>query len=508
MQEGERWESKIRTGTGATLTSILKRLPSIWGDRRKARRLAASLPEYEGTLDLPDADTMYGWIEGICGTPHRRPGTPEGHRAERWVAEKFHEFGLPDVSMEPVPMTVWNAERWSLTAGGAAIPSFYVPNTGFTAAGGVKAPLVYVGTGKEANFARVEVAGKIVVADVTFPRMPTGILMRLMRACYALCDPDHSVALLASQYLNFARQNFIGGSTAETAPAQDVYWQAFRRGARGICLVLRDQPSNSNTHYGPYDGIMKPMPGLWIGKRDGVRMRELALAGAEATMVLEGSSGPGVMHNVWAVLPGLSDEAILVTSHHDSPFKGAVEDGAGVAQVLAQARAWSRIPRERRPKTLVFVVDAGHFYGSLGAHAFARAHKDLMARAKILFTLEHLAAKEVRESGEGYAETGRLALTVMFTTPDLGVIATVRKALERRRPAGVTASIPADFFGPAPTSDAAGYVLEAGVPVVSWIGCPYYLLDQHDTLDKVDKAALVPIAGTVAEMIGIRMAMT
>ena len=90
----------------------------------------------------------------------------------------------------------------------------------------------------------------------------------------------------------------------------------------------------------------------------------------------------------------------------------------------------------------------------------------------------------------------------------VGVIATVMKALERRRPPGVTASIPADFFGPAPTSDAAGYVLEAGVPVVSWIGCPYYLLDQHDTLDKVDKTALVPIAGTVAEMIGIRMAMT
>jgi hypothetical protein len=56
-----------------------------------------------------------------------------------------------------------------------------------------------------------------------------------------------------------------------------------------------------------------------------------------------------------------------------------------------------------------------------------------------------------------------------------------------------------------PTSDAAGYVPEAGIPVVSWIGCPYYLLDQHDTLDK---AAIVPVAGTVAEMIGIRMAVT
>ena len=248
------------------------------------------------------------------------------------------------------------------------------------------------------------------------------------------------------------------------------------------------------------------MPGLWIGKRDGLRLRGLARAGAEASVVLEGRSAPGNMHNVWAVLPGQSDETILVTSHHDSPFQGAVEDGAGVAQVLAQARAWSRVPLERRPKTLVFVVDAGHFYGSLGAHAFAREHKDLMSRVRLLVTLEHLGGKEVREEGEGYAETGRLALTVMFTTPEPSVIAVALKALEKM-PSGVTAPIPADFFGPAPTSDAAGYVLETGVPVISWIGCPYYLLDQHDTLDKVDRRSLVPIAGTVAEMIGIRMAM-
>ena len=52
------------------------------------------------------------------------------------------------------------------------------------------------------------------------------------------------------------------------------------------------------------------------------------------------------------------------------------------------------------------------------------------------------------------------------------------------------ASIPSDFFGGAPTSDASGYVIEAGVPVISWIGCPYYLLDSHDTLDKIDRDAL------------------
>jgi hypothetical protein len=503
--EEARWESKVKTGTGSTLAAVLKRLPSIWADRREARRLAATLPAYDGPLTLPDAATIYGWIEALCAAPHRRPGTAEGRRAEEWVADRLREAGVESVTMDPVPITVWSADRWSLKVDGAGIPSFYVINTGFTPAGGLRAPLAWAGTGTAADFAKVDVAGKIVVADVTFPRMPTGLMMRVMRACYALSDPDGAVALSTSQYLNFARQNFIGGCTASNAPAHDVYWQAVNRGAKGVCLILRDQPSNANTHYGPYDGIMKPIPGLWVGKLDGARLRERARAGADAEVVLEGRAEPGEMRNVWGVLPGQTDETVLVTSHHDSPFKGAIEDGAGVAQVLAQAHAWARVPRERRRRTMVFVIDAGHFYGSLGAHAFARAHADLMKRARLLLTLEHLGGKEVREEGGRYAETGRLALTVMFTTPDPRVIATVLRALDRK-PARVTAPIPSDFFGPAPTSDAAGYVLESGVPVVSWIGCPYYLLDEHDTLDKVDRGALAPIAATAAEILRVPMA--
>ena len=76
-----------------------------------------------------------------------------------------------------------------------------------------------------------------------------------------------------------------------------------------------------------------------------------------------------------------------------------------------------------------------------------------------------------------------------------------------RNPAKSVAVIPATLFGNAPTSDASGYVVEAGVPVISWIGCPYYLLDEYDTLDKIEISELKPIAETTAELIGIYMAM-
>ena len=500
------FESQIETDMGSTLLSLVKRIPAIWATRRRAHAIVASLPDFHASVPLPDADTLLGWIEDLCATEHRRPGSPEGRRGEDWLADRLRGFGVEQVTKDPIPIRVWSARRWSLRFPDEEMPSFFVVNTSFTGAEGVTAPLAYVGAGTPSDFAACSVAGKIVVADVPFPTLPTGVLMKLIRACYFLSDPEPDIRLRTRQVMNFARQNFLGGDTLESAPERDVYWQAVRRGAKGICLILRDQPTNSNTHYGPYDGIMKPLPGLWIGRDDGCRLRALAKDGVEATLTLEGEMEEGETHNVWGVLPGRSEEAILVTSHHDSPFQGATEDGAGVAQVLAQAWAWSKVPAGERPKTLVFVLTAGHFYGSIGCDTFVREHPEILERAKLAITLEHLGAKEVEARDDTYVPTGRSAFTVMFTTPQPEIVATAIKAL-RAKPARATALVPADLFGPAPTSDASGYVLGANLPVISWIGCPYYLLDQHDTLDKVERNDLLPICETAAELVKAHMAL-
>ncbi|MHA1359165.1 MAG: M28 family peptidase [Candidatus Helarchaeota archaeon] len=505
MQENggseERWEVSVKTLD--LLIGFVKSLPRIWMAKFRAKSLTQTLPSYDVPLNLPTSEEIFSWIEGICQTLHRRPGTPEGLQAEQWVANKLKTLGLKNVTLDPIPITIWTAKNWFLKVNGVEMPSFFVVNTGFTSSKGIKAPLVYVYDGASKFFQKIDVTGKIVVADVPFPYIPTGLLMKLMKvlgASYYISDPERSLTLRTGQYLNFVRRNFIGGTTADTARADDVYWQAYKRGAKAICLILRDQPSNCNSHYGPYDGIMKPMPGLWIGKYDGMELRKQAKRGAEAALKLEGTMEKGVMHNVWGVLPGISDEIVLITSHHDAPFRGATEDGAGLAQVLAQAKIWTSIPKERRAKTLVFVISAGHFYGSQGGHYFARKHLDLMKKVKILITLEHLAAKEVKEENQAYVTTNKLALTVMFTSNNPLTIAVAQNAL-KQKPAKMTIPIPSDMFAPAPTSDAAGYVVESGVPVISWIGCPYYLLDEYDTLDKIAQPELRPICETVTELI-------
>jgi hypothetical protein len=128
-----------------------------------------------------------------------------------------------------------------------------------------------------------------------------------------------------------------------------------------------------------------------------------------------------------------------------------------------------------------------------------------MAKTRVLITLEHLGGKEVAERDRRLVETGRPALTVMFTSGEPTTIASVIRALTRE-PARHTAAIPSDLIAPVPTSDASGYVVEAGVPVISWIGCPYYLLDEGDTLDMVDRRELPAIARTTAELIRTHMA--
>ena len=496
------WESKVDTNKAKLLARIARRLPSLWRQRRRIRSLVKSQPRLDVDLSLPSDDDIFSWIEELCVNPHRRPGSLWGQKAEDWLEAQLQAMGL-EVHKDPIPIHLWEAESWSLKVGGQEIPAFFVLNSAFTPKEGLHAPLVDLGTGREADYNRVDVSGKIVVAEITFPDLPTGPLMRLARLAYHLSDPNGELGFFDKQKMNYVRQNFVGGASEKTA-ADDAYWRAHRRGAVGIVMILRDQPSHDNSHYGPYDGIMKPLPGLWVSKDQGARLRSFARAGVEAEMVLQGSLKPSVMHNVWGYLPGQSERVIMLNSHHDSPHLGVVEDGSGVAQVLAQAQAWSQLPLEQRPRSMVFMLDAGHFYGSEGAHYFARTRKDIMDSLDILITLEHLASKEVREENGRYVETGRLAFSALFTSPIDEVAAAVTAALQRA-PARMSAAIPSDLFGPAPTSDAIGYVVEAQAPIISWVAGPYYLLDAADSLEMIERSELQACAKTTAEIVRIYM---
>jgi hypothetical protein len=436
---------------------------------------------------LPPQDRVMRWVRELCRTPHRRPGTTEGHRAERYVADQFRDIGLRDVRVEPVPIQVWQPRRWRLvvTSGQREhdIACFYVPYTAFTPPDGVEAPLVYLGDGAQDAIARAGLAGKIAVFDMRFQRLP---LDALKAVAFHVEDPNATFAPGEWQWAAWWRRNW---------PAYDL---AAKAGAAGVVWVLADQETNVNTHYGPYDGKLKPLPGLYVGKYDGAKLRELCAAGATGRLVLDGSCKPGEMCNIMGVLPGPGARTVAITSHHDSPFTGATEDGTGVACLLALAGYYAAVPEAERPANLVFCATAGHFYGSLGIDTFVQRHReDLLRDIAFSVTVEHAGAREFVERDRQWAPTGKLQTRVVLVWPQLREAAVAAVKAERLERTVVAA---ADVFGGAPPGEASGFHT-AGIPCVQYESGPTYLLVSDDTLDKVEPSALLPVVRTMIRLI-------
>ncbi len=470
------------------------------------------MPKFKESVPVAESDLVFSWIEGLCQWDHRRPGTPNGHAAEEWIADKFREFGLQDVTMQPIDIDVWTPDEWSLTVEGEKIPAFFSVNTGLTEPDGVSAPLAYVGLGLPSDFERVDVNGKIAVVEILFPYLPSGGLLSIPNSNYFISDPENSIQFLTGQYLTFFYMNLYGDKLEWEPDAPDVpmkkFWSAYdmavENGAKGVALLLANKPSKYNTQYGLYDGVMNPVPAVWVGKYDAIRLRRLAREKKSATLVQTGTLEPGYMRNVYGILPGQSEDTVIICSHHDSSFKGAVEDGTGITQVFAQAWAWAQVPIEKRPKTLVFVAAAGHLYGGWGGFSFAYEHPEIMEKTWLVMNLEHLAAKEVKEHRGEYKETGLVSPSIIWTEENPKVLAALWKAMDRK-PAKRAVSLPAYYW--IPFSDVPGYVSGATanglpkVPIISWISNPYYLLDEQDTPDRVEQEELGPLAGTITEIV-------
>jgi hypothetical protein len=72
--------------------------------------------------------------------------------------------------------------------------------------------------------------------------------------------------------------------------------------------------------------------------------------------------------DIWGVLPGASDEQILIMAHTDAFFEGAMDNASGIAMMLDIARHYATVPQANRPRTLVFLTTPDHHHGSAGIH--------------------------------------------------------------------------------------------------------------------------------------------
>ena len=436
---------------------------------------------------VPTAAEMMGWIEHVTERGIRRPGYPADDWTVAWAENFFRELQLEDVRLEDVPLPRWEPDDWMLEVWPVSSPdevlqpvSFPLPHTS-PAPGGLEGRLFAVGA--------EDVSGAIAFDTVTLsPFRQTGARDLAMRSY----DPDGEFDTL-TQILPFGPR------------IQNVMEPAIEGGAVGYIGVV-DAPWETCDYYVPYDGIERPIPGVWISRSDGARVRDMLIEGPVWARVRVASRRTEVVtHNVVGTLPGFSDEWIIVACHHDGPWVSAVEDAAGMALVLAQASYWSRLPHRQRPHNMLFLLTSGHMCHGAGTRAFIDTHKDLMDKVVLEMHLEHPARQAVGTDGALVA-TDDPEVRWWFTTRNDTLIGAVEDAI-REEDLRRSLIMPPDVFGPHPTTDGGFFHLE-GVPLVNFLTAPMYLFDSRDTIDKVHEASLEPVTRAAIHIINATRGLT
>jgi hypothetical protein len=432
--------------------------------------------------DVPSQATIFGWISEVVEQGIRRPGYPADEWAEDWIADRFRAIGLADVRLEPIAVTRWEPTDWSLEVVGAdgrttTLDCFPVP---FSApADGLDVELAAF------DQARPDaVSGQASLFDVPLLRIPADLFATAGSApadpTGRIIDPDGSLAG-AEHIVPFGAQ------------FQEVMEPSTEAGAAAFIGTLTDYPGDSFNYFVPYDGIARPIPGVWVNGTDGAWLRDQLARGPVRVRLTVASEQEQVeSHNVVGELEGFDDETVIIGSHHDGPWASAVEDGSGISLVLAQATYWAAQPVERRPHRLVFLLQGGHMSGGAGLLGYIEAHRAELADVVLEVHLEH-AALELAETGDGaeLEPTGQPVPRWFFTSRNPSLEAAVAEALETEE-LGRSMILAPDAFGEQPPTDGAFYHSE-GVPVMNLLTAPFYLFDAMDTLDKIDRENLVSL---------------
>jgi len=449
---------------------------------------------------VPSEEEIFGWIEDIWemgyrfygGYPgYRLAGTPADHEAAKYVLEKFEEFGLQDARLEPVvDWTLWTPEEWrlSISIGGEIqeIPCGFRPYTDFTDLGGITAEMVYVGTGSDAEFKARDAAGKIAVVDLIAPGLDADFLSMFSFFTY---DPDNTLP---------------GTKATRNWPVANLvtsYDNAIKYGAAGYIGILNFLPDGRNLYYSPYTGILTPLPGLYVSGDVGSYLKSLLATGpTEANMVLLGDIEPGLTYNVVGVLPGKTDEIILVTSHHDG---AATNDASGTSIVMALAKYFGQLPCSSRERTLVFLAAGGHFMGDIPTKSFIEQHEDdLMPKVVVDLNVEMICKEYKLVDGE-FVETGLNMPRGMFISgpPMLVNPVLLSFAIDAITKNDLDRTIVLSAKGPIGCPGVGGVFDAIGVPTMHYIAGPPHQFLPEDTPDKVAVDQLVPITKAFIDII-------
>lgn len=490
------------------ITAFIFFIKPVMGIGRLEKLQSQPGPTAEFFEYMPDTDKIFGWANDLVEMGARLPGTDAGLRAQNYVREKLESFGLDEVEVLPSETNLWNYSDWSLCINGKKISCYYISST--LNKGGIaglktgskplaydadiSSDIVYVGKGRKSDFSKADVKGRIVMADVDFSKVPIALSKGIAHMYY---DPDKTMGFTEA---------IVNPYSANTFPYN--YFYAMEAGAAGFIGILTDYIDNNefNNEDYTYMGSDMAIPGVWVTKKDGEKIKSMLNAGtSSAQMKMSVAISKVSAAAITGKLFGQKskdgnidpEETIIVQSHYDSSTPGGTEDASGTAVVLAMAEFFSKIERKHINRTIYFTLMDTHF-GEYESHVAFR-EKYLTGNHKFLadVSIEHIARK-VKEKDGRIVPTDELEPRIVFIDKLKDVIRITKEELVRHR-YGKTVIMPTSFFDEPPTD--AEQLHEVGLPILSLISGPIYLYDNMDTADKIAVEELRPTAETFSDIV-------
>lgn len=281
----------------------------------------------------------------------RVSGSPEMAKAMDWAVGAFRTAGV-DVHTEKYMLPhAWSEGATKLEVLGPETFPVSVVSLGWspaTPAGGIEAPVVFIGEGGEADFARAGAAVK------------GATLLVYTNVSYTWAD-------LQNEY--------------DLPPP--IIKRGVQSGAAAILWIGERERKLLYRHTNASTGQLEALPQAVLAREDGLRlMRAVQTNPGKVRVRLtmpNKISGPVEQFNVVGEIRGYEkpDEIVVLGAHLDSweLGTGALDNGCNAAMVIEAARAIKAtglLPR----RTIRFILFSGEEQGLIGSWQYVRAHRD------------------------------------------------------------------------------------------------------------------------------------
>ena len=288
----------------------------------------------------------------------RIPGTPYAKMTADYMANAYAKLGLTVRRQPALIPKLWYPTRWegSYAAhgrSGALKTLFPIDETVATPPGGLVAEALWVGIGAAPDLIGRDLKGKAVIIYSTF--VPGG--------------RSHSAS---------DRAKLFDSDTLATKA--------------GAAMIINVMAVPGNGQFNPEGAPTGPgaVPTLTISQDEGFMLRDILATGkkVEISLKLDIEERRNVpVENIYATLPGMSDEQVILLTHTDAFFQGAMDNASGMATGIDMARHYASLPKAKRPRTLVFAAIPDHHHGEYGRAEMIRTYD--WSKVALILNLEH-----------------------------------------------------------------------------------------------------------------------